>query len=109
MTDETIGHCELNFTNGNNRLSRILVGNKELRGQKIGEQIVRAMVDLLFQDSNVNEVDLNTFSWNKSAIRCYEKVGFRINHDNTDQMTVNNKIWTRLNLRLKRKEYFKNK
>jgi len=103
-TNETIGHCELNFENGNNRLSRILVGNKELRGQKIGEQIVSKMVDLLFQDPKINEVDLNTFDWNKGAIKCYEKVGFRINHDNTSEMTVNGQVWTRLNLTLKRKE-----
>lgn len=39
-TNETIGHCELNFENGNNRLSRVLIGNKNVRGQKIGEQII---------------------------------------------------------------------
>lgn len=103
-TNETIGHCELNFENGNKRLSRILVGNKEMRGQKIGEQIVRKMVDLLFQDPKVNEVDLNTFEWNEGAIRCYEKVGFKINHANTSKMTINGNVWTKLNLILKRNE-----
>ena len=101
-TNETIGHCELNFADGNNRLCRILVGKKELRGQKIGEQMVRKMVDLLFQDPTVHEVDLNTFEWNKGAIRCYEKVGFKINHAKTEAMTVNGKVWTKLNLVLKR-------
>jgi RimJ/RimL family protein N-acetyltransferase len=103
-TNETIGHCELNFENGINRLSRILVGRKELRGQKIGEQIVRKMVDLLFQDPKVNEVDLNAFEWNKGAVRCYEKVGFEINHEKTDKFPVNGKIWTRLNMSLKRNQ-----
>lgn len=103
-TNETIGHCELNFENGNNRLSRILVGNKDLRGQKIGEQIVCKMVDLLFQNPKINEVDLNTFDWNKGAIKCYEKVGFRINHDKTDKMSVNGNLWTRINMTLKRKQ-----
>lgn len=107
-TNEIIGHCELNFENGNNRLSRILIGNKELRGQKIGEQIVNKMVDLLFQDPKINEVDLNTFDWNKGAIKCYEKVGFKINHDKTDEMVVNDKTWTRLNLTLERKAYIVN-
>ena len=102
-TNETIGHCELNFENGNNRLSRILVGNKEFRGKKIGEQIVSKMVDLLFKDPEINEIDLNTFDWNKGAIKCYEKVGFKINHDKTDKMTVNGHIWTRINMTLKRK------
>jgi len=102
-TNETIGHCELNFENGNNRLSRILVGKKDLRGQKIGEQIVREMVKLFFQNPKINEVDLNTFDWNKAAISCYEKVGFNINHEKSDIMTVNGNEWTRINMSLKRK------
>lgn len=102
-TQETIGHCELNFENGNSRLSRILVGNKKLRGQKIGEQLVRKMVDLMFQDKEIEEVDLNTFDWNKQAIRCYEKVGFRINPEKTEKMEVNGNQWTKINMTLKRK------
>lgn len=101
-TNETIGHCELNFMNGNNRLSRILIGNENLRGQGIGEQVVRKMVETLFLDEKVREVDLNVFSWNKAAIKCYEKVGFRIIHENTDEMNVNGKVWTRLNMVLER-------
>ena len=101
-TNQTIGHCELNFENGNNRLSRILIGNKELRGQKIGEQIVHKMAALLFKDSKVNEIDLNVFDWNKGAIKCYKKVGFQINHEKSDEMLINGKIWTRLNMVLDR-------
>ena len=97
-TNETIAHCELNFENGNNRLSRILVGKKGLRGQKIGEQIVREMVKLLFQNPKINEVDLNTFDWNKAAINCYKKVGFKINPEKSDIMTVNGNEWTRINM-----------
>ncbi|UTW63610.1 GNAT family N-acetyltransferase [bacterium SCSIO 12741] len=104
-TQETIGHCELNHENGNNRLSRIVVGKKELRGQKIGEQIVRQMVELLFQNPAIKEVDLNTFDWNKGAIRCYEKVGFRIIPENSDKMNVNGQEWTRINMVLKRSQW----
>jgi len=101
-TKETIGHCELNFENGNKRLSRILVGNKKMRGQKIGEKIVRKMVELLFDDKSINEVDLSVFDWNKGAIKCYENVGFKINPNKIDQIKVNGEAWTRLNMVLKR-------
>lgn len=102
---ETIGHCELNFENGNHRLSRILVGKKELRGQKMGEHIVKKMVEMLFQDVKVKMVDLNVFDWNKAAIKCYENVGFAINHNNSDQMAINGKTWTRLNMQLLRERF----
>lgn len=104
-TQETIGHCELNFENGQRRLSRILVGNKELRGQKIGEQMVRKMADLLFADPDTKEIDLNTFDWNKAAIRCYEKVGFVIDDEQTEPMIVGDQVWTKLNLVLTREDY----
>jgi len=106
-TNETIGHCELNFENGNNRLSRILIGNEKYRNKKLGEQIVRNMVDLFFNHQSVKKVDLNVFDWNTRAIKCYEKVGFIINHQNTDYLNVYGKIWTRLNMELKRENYYK--
>ena len=101
-TNETIGHCSINFEAGNYRLCRILVGKKELRGQKIGEQIIRKMVDLLFLDPKVEKLDLNVFDFNKAAIRCYGKVGFKIDHNNSSEITVNGKVWKRLNMVLKR-------
>ncbi len=104
-TKETIGHCELNYENGNHRLSRILVGIKDLRGKGIGEQIVSEMVQLFFQNPEINEVDLNTFDWNKAAIHCYEKVGFKINPEKSDKMTINGKEWTRINMSLKREHF----
>ncbi len=34
-----------------------------------------AMIFLSLSNTTINEVDLNTFDWNKGAIKCYEKVG----------------------------------
>ncbi|WP_338762953.1 GNAT family protein [Bernardetia sp. ABR2-2B] len=102
-TSETIGHCELNYQDGNKRLSRILIGEDKWRGKKIGEQIVLRMVELFFKDPNTKKVDLNVFDWNKGAIKCYQNVGFEIKHDKTTLMKVGNKTWTRLNMELERK------
>lgn len=102
-TNENIGHCELNYEDGKNRLSRILIGKKELRGKKIGEQIVREMVKLLFENPEVKEVDLNAFDFNKGAIKCYEKVGFTINPKVSEKINVYGTYWIRINMILKRK------
>lgn len=104
-TKESIGHCEFNFENGNKRLSRILIARKDLRGQKIGEQVVREMAKMLFKDPHIDQVDLNTFSWNKAAISCYEKVGFKINPNQSEIMQINGNNWTKINMVLKREEF----
>ncbi|MEN8125417.1 MAG: GNAT family protein [Bacteroidota bacterium] len=102
-TNETIGHCELNYENGNNRLSRILIGNKDARGKGICKQIVLKMIEMLLEDSAVNEVDLYVFDWNKRALKCYENIGFEINPQKTKKLEVNGKTWNSLNMTLKRK------
>jgi len=104
-TNATIGHCELNFKNGNNRLSRILIGKKNLRGKKIGEKIVIKMCDILFEDISILEVDLNVFDWNKSAIKCYKNASFKISNSVTKELTVKGRTWARLNMILKREDY----
>jgi RimJ/RimL family protein N-acetyltransferase len=61
------------------------------------------MVDLFFEDGDVDAVDLNVVDWNKAAIKCYQKVGFVIDHKNEKTLDINGKTWTSLNMILKRK------
>lgn len=101
-TNEVIGHCELNYQKGHHRLSRILIGNKSFRGQKIGEQIVFKMAEKFFEDPEVDQVDLNVFDWNLAAIKCYENAGFKINPFYIRTMRVTGDTWVRLNMDLTR-------
>lgn len=101
-TNQTIGHCELNYENSIRRLSRILIGEKEWRGQNIGEHIVRKMVEVFFEDPLIKEVDLNVFDWNIPAQRCYKRVGFEFTDAETNQLIVNGKTWKTLNMILRR-------
>ena len=78
-----------------------------MRGQKIGEQLVKKMVDLLFENPILNRVDLNVFDWNKGAIKCYQNAGFNINPTETEDIIINGKIWTKLNMVLERSSYNK--
>lgn len=106
-TNETIGHCELNYQKGHYRLSRILIGNKSYRGKGIGEEIVHKMVDKFFEDPKVSKVDLNVFDWNLAAIKCYENAGFKINPFYIRTMRVTGGTWVRLNMDLTRTEWNK--
>jgi RimJ/RimL family protein N-acetyltransferase len=101
-TQEVIGHCEFNYTNKFPRLSRILIANKARRGQRFGERMIRKMAVFFFEDTSIDQVDLNVFAFNSAALRCYEKVGFEINPEISVDVPVNGKSWHCLNMILKR-------
>jgi len=106
-TKEIIGHCELNYENAIPRLSRILIGDKNLRNKGIGKLIVKAMVDLVFQNPNCCAVDLSVFDWNASAIACYNQMGFVVRPDLITSMLVSGKTWNAYNMLLDKVNYLK--
>ena len=95
---KVIGHCEINLTTDFPRLSRILIGDPELRGKGYGTQIVKLLIEKIKAMENPEIIDLNVFSWNKTGIRCYEKIGFRIIEENTDVLNYLGLSWKRLNM-----------
>jgi RimJ/RimL family protein N-acetyltransferase len=56
----------------------IVLGSKESWGQGYGTDATRALVAWGFQELNLNRVWLRVFEDNPRGIRCYEKVGFRV-------------------------------
>ena len=100
-TNETIGHAEIYLVKPDmSRLCRILIGRKEYREKGIGQQIIQQLKDYSFDRFNVEIVELNVYDWNTSAIKCYEKVGFKINPNQTTTTEVNGRIWTAINMRI---------
>jgi aminoglycoside 6'-N-acetyltransferase-1b/aminoglycoside 6'-N-acetyltransferase-2 len=53
------------------------IGRPELLGIGLGTRLVRALVDLLFSDPDVTQIQTDPAPNNHRAIRCYEKAGFR--------------------------------
>jgi RimJ/RimL family protein N-acetyltransferase len=49
----------------------------ERRGQGLGTETTRLVLDWAFTMLGLHNVDLRVFAWNKQAIHCYEKAGFR--------------------------------
>ena len=102
-TNETIGHAEIYLVKPDmSRLCRILIGKKEYRGKGIGQQIMQQLKDYSFDILNVEFVELNVYDWNIYAIKCYEKVGFKINSKVSSTTEVGGNIWTAINMRVKK-------
>lgn len=56
----------------------IFIGDEENRNKGYGAEAIKLILDFAFNFQNMHNVDLEVFSYNKRAIKCYEKVGFKI-------------------------------
>lgn len=80
INGETIGTVELGFINYKKmecRICRFLIG-EEYRNKGYGSQISNYLIDYAFNELKMERVLLNVSPSNSSAIKCYEKVGFKI-------------------------------
>lgn len=77
--NETIGHISLNnidFKNRSARIGKVLLGNQNIRGKGIGQKMVTEVLKVAFDHLSLHRVGLGVFTFNESAIKSYEKVGF---------------------------------
>jgi diamine N-acetyltransferase len=56
----------------------MLIGEKKFWGRGIGQEVTRLMVEYAFHRLNLNRVTLGVLAEHESAVRCYEKVGFKV-------------------------------
>ncbi|MGD1839836.1 MAG: GNAT family N-acetyltransferase [Thermonemataceae bacterium] len=90
----TIGIAEICVENERvAKLARILIGDNSMRGKGIGTRLIQQLVIYVFEKLNKQRIILNVFSWNSSAIKCYEKVGFIKTDKAPTKITVGNKQW----------------
>lgn len=79
-TGELIGHISLGSIERENksaRVGRVLIGDKNVRGKGIGQQMMTEILKIAFNDLKLHRVSLGVFDFNHSAIACYEKIGFK--------------------------------
>ncbi len=72
------GMCELGNVdrrNGTASLCRIFV-DKNFRSKGIAEQMITKLLNFAFNDLKLRRVELNVYSYNTPAFKCYEKLGF---------------------------------
>ena len=79
-TDQTIGRCMFFNIDAINRSAMlgIVIGEKGHWDQGYGQEAISLLLDYGFNLLNLHNVMLGTFSFNERAIRCYEKVGFKL-------------------------------
>ncbi|MFD3157760.1 GNAT family N-acetyltransferase [Haloimpatiens sp. FM7330] len=75
-----IGGCGVNRVDWKNSIADIgiFIGNGEFREKGYGTDAVKALIKFIFNEMNLNKIKLNVYSFNKRAIKCYEKCGFKV-------------------------------
>jgi ribosomal-protein-alanine N-acetyltransferase len=83
----------------------ILIGEKESWGKGAGEEATRLMVEYGFHRLNLHRIDLGVYAEHEAAVRCYEKVGFKVEGRMREDLFQGAEYKDRLWMGLLRSEY----
>ena len=113
--DKLIGNCGLKEENGISRTATlgIFIGEKEERNKGYGAEAIRLLLDFGFNYLNLHEIKLDVYEFNKRAIKCYEKVGFKEYGRRRECVYINGKYYDVISMDILKEEfkesYIKNK
>jgi RimJ/RimL family protein N-acetyltransferase len=91
-----IGHIALNnidFKNCSATLSKVLVGDPQMRGQGLGPKNKKKLLKKAFEDLGLHRIELGVFAFNKSAIKSYKKIGFKKEGEKRDFRKLNGEYY----------------
>ncbi len=83
----------------------IMIGDKKFWGRGAGLEATRLMVEYGFDRLNLRRIDLGVFAEHDAAVRCYEKVGFKVEGRMRESLFRDGKYVDRLWMGLLRSDY----
>lgn len=76
--------------------------NPDYRGKGYGKEMMQLAVKYAFEITNADAVQLNVFSENITAKKCYEAVGFVERKTDKDAFAYKDESWDRCNMIIRR-------
>ena len=110
-TSITVGHIQImdiDYTNMEGMLGRVLIGKKEERGKGLGLEMVRLAVKYAFEKINLNRIKLGVFDFNTDAIKCYNRIGFREYEYKKNARYIDNNYWNIILMEMYKNDYILN-
>ena len=106
--DKLIGNCSFLKIDETNRTAEIgiIIGEKDHHSMGYGADAVRLLLKFGFENRNYNNISLHVHSFNKRAIACYEKVGFKRQGVLREAIIRGNKKHDRIYMDILASEYF---
>jgi RimJ/RimL family protein N-acetyltransferase len=83
----------------------IAIGESEFRSKGYGTDAMNVLLRYAFRALNLHRVNLGVFEFNKRAIRCYEKCGFKYEGTNRESIYKEDKRWDVFNMGILRSEW----
>lgn len=74
----TIGLDHIDLKNRKAELGNMLIGDLSYWGQGLGSDASLTLLKFAFDKLKLNRVYLQVYTWNKNAIRAYEKCNFKV-------------------------------
>lgn len=107
--DRLVGFVALHGIEWNNQacLLAIGIGNPDDRGKGYGTDALNLILRYAFYELNLNRVGLDVISYNLSAIKAYEKVGFKMEGQMRSAVLRDGKQFDRLIMGILRDEWIK--
>lgn len=105
---EVVGHISLgkvDYAHQSARVGKVLVGDKEIRGQGIGQTMMEEILKIAFNELHLHRVSLGVFDFNHSAISCYEKAGFKKEGLLRDARKYKDEYWSLWEMSILRPEW----
>ncbi len=90
-----IGNAGLHAINYRNRTAEfgILIGEADARGQGLGTEATRLMLDYAFTALGLHNVMLSVYAYNRAAHRAYQKAGFREFGRRREAVWMGGRLW----------------
>ena len=107
--DKLIGNCGFVGIDEINRTAEIgiMIGEKDHQNMGYGTDALRLLLKFGFENRNYNNISLKVYSFNKRAIACYEKVGFKRQGVLREAIIRGNKKYDMIYMDILASEHFK--
>ena len=83
----------------------IFIGEQKERNKGYGAEALKLLLDYGFNILNLNNINLAVFSFNKNAIACYKKIGFKEYGVRHECYFLNGKCYDEILMEILRKDY----
>jgi RimJ/RimL family protein N-acetyltransferase len=107
-TNELIGNCGFLEIDNINQIAEIgiFIGNKNFWNKGYGTEAMILLMDYGFKALNLHNILLRVFSFNERAIKCYEKIGFKIIGKRREALKRGEKLFDAIYMDILYKEFY---